>query len=305
MSTTQAPPLKPPFPWFGGKSKAASIAWSALGNVSTYIEPFAGSLAVLLNRPVEHGTAKSKLELLNDKDCYLANFWRAVQQDPEGVAAWADHPQNEADLHARHQWLSNQECFREKMASDPDFYDCKIAGWWVWGINIYLGAEWPVLGRATVPRSKPIIRRTGVHRKLSHLSTSKKDYQDDLPEYFEAIAARLRYSMVYCGDWNRTVTPCILNDSVPTGIFLDPPYSKKLRNATLYSVDKDISESVRHWAIAHGDNPNLRIILCGMEGEHPMPTSWRTVSWVGKKGRGGASNLNRHQEMLWLSPHCL
>jgi len=103
--------LKPPFPWYGGKSKAASIVWEALGNVSTYIEPFAGSLAVLLNRPVEHGTAKRKLELLNDKDCYLANFWRAVQQDPEGVADWADHPQNEADLHARHQWLSNQEGF--------------------------------------------------------------------------------------------------------------------------------------------------------------------------------------------------
>jgi hypothetical protein len=48
------------------------------------------------------------VETVNDKDCYLANFWRALQADPEAVAHWADAPVNEADLHARHQWLVNQ-----------------------------------------------------------------------------------------------------------------------------------------------------------------------------------------------------
>ncbi len=40
--------LKAPFPWFGGKSRAAELIWSRLGDVSNYVEPFAGSLAVLL-----------------------------------------------------------------------------------------------------------------------------------------------------------------------------------------------------------------------------------------------------------------
>lgn len=44
-------PLKAPFPWFGGKSRAAHLIWPRFGNVPNYVEPFAGSLAVLLNRP--------------------------------------------------------------------------------------------------------------------------------------------------------------------------------------------------------------------------------------------------------------
>lgn len=43
--------LRAPFPWFGGKSRAAPLVWSALGDVANYVEPFAGSLAVLLARP--------------------------------------------------------------------------------------------------------------------------------------------------------------------------------------------------------------------------------------------------------------
>lgn len=43
--------LAAPFPWFGGKRKVAPEVWAALGDPDNYIEPFAGSLAVLLNRP--------------------------------------------------------------------------------------------------------------------------------------------------------------------------------------------------------------------------------------------------------------
>ena len=32
-----------PFPYFGGKRRAAPIVWRALGDPSGYVEPFAGS----------------------------------------------------------------------------------------------------------------------------------------------------------------------------------------------------------------------------------------------------------------------
>ena len=50
------PPLPAPFPWFGGKRRVSSLVWDAIGPVDNYIEPFAGSLAVLLRRPDEHET---------------------------------------------------------------------------------------------------------------------------------------------------------------------------------------------------------------------------------------------------------
>jgi hypothetical protein len=133
--------LRAPFPWFGGKRRVADVVWRAFGqDVPNYIEPFAGSLAVLLARPGGPG----KIETVNDRDRYLANFFRALKADPDAVARWADDPVNEADLHARHKWLVNQADFRERMHTDPDFYDVKIAGWWVWGICQWIGGGWCV-----------------------------------------------------------------------------------------------------------------------------------------------------------------
>ncbi|KKM69533.1 hypothetical protein LCGC14_1449830, partial [marine sediment metagenome] len=43
--------LKAPFPWFGGKRRVADKVWERFGDVPNYVEPFAGSLAVLLERP--------------------------------------------------------------------------------------------------------------------------------------------------------------------------------------------------------------------------------------------------------------
>lgn len=134
--------LRAPFPWFGGKRRVADVVWRAFGpEVANYVEPFAGSLAVLLGRPGGAG----KIETVNDRDCYLANFWRAVTAAPDAVAAYADWPVNEADLHARHRWLvSELDTHRARMHSDADYYDEKIAGWWVWGLCQWIGGGWCV-----------------------------------------------------------------------------------------------------------------------------------------------------------------
>lgn len=65
-----------------------------------------------------------------------------------------------------------------------------------------------------------------------------------------------------------------------------------------------ISAEVRRWAIEHGDDRALRIVLAGYEGEHVMPAGWRVVEWTALRGFGGAENSNRKRERLWLSPHC-
>lgn len=132
--------LKAPFPYFGGKSKVATEVWQRFGDVANYVEPFCGSAAVLLGRPTP-----ARIETVNDANCFIANFWRAIQVDPEAAAHYADWPVNEADLHARHRWLMLSDSsteWRERMKTDPDFYDAKIAGWWVWGASCWIGAGW-------------------------------------------------------------------------------------------------------------------------------------------------------------------
>jgi hypothetical protein len=122
------------------KSSVAAEVWARLGNVANYCEPFFGSGAVLLLRP--HAP---KIETVSDLDSYLCNFWRATKHDPEAVVEYADGPVMEADLHARHRWLvlsDDAAAFRERMRHDPDYYDPKIAGWWVWGICCWIGSGW-------------------------------------------------------------------------------------------------------------------------------------------------------------------
>lgn len=302
--------LTAPFPWFGGKSRVAHIVWERFGDVGNYTEPFFGSGAVLLGRPHEPRT-----ETVNDKDAYLANFWRAIKHDPEAVAEWADWPVSECDLQARHLWLVNQEEFVERMKTDPDFYDVKIAGWWVWGICCWIGSGWckaisrqlPHLGNAGVGvhRRLPALGfGRGVNRKRPQLTRAfgvQAERCGDLKAYFTELSNRFRRVRVCCGDWKRILGPTPTEKLGITGVFLDPPYSAERDN--VYNHDSyTLSHEVRDWALAHGDNPKLRIALCGYEGEHDLP--WEKVAW---KAHGGYANLgnNRGKERIWFSPHCL
>jgi len=288
--------LKAPFPWFGGKSRAADIVWKHFGDVPNYVEPFAGSLAVLLGRPT-----KPRTETVNDEDCYLSNFWRALSADPEQVAFFADWPVNEADLHARHKWLLAQSDFRERMKVDPNFYDAKIAGWWVWGLCSWIGQGWCYAERAQRPH---LGHGMGINRKFPHLGDAGRD----LAGYFEQLALRLRKVRVVCGDWSRVLGPCVTIYHGITGVFLDPPYASN-RNIS-YAVDsRTVAHKVREWAIANGDNPLMRIALCGYDGEHVMPEGWAVVAWKACGGYGlhgnGKGRDNSVKERIWFSPRCL
>lgn len=324
--------MKQPFPWFGGKTKAAPEIWRRFGNVPNFIDPFFGGGAVLLNRPHEPGT-----ETINDLDCYVANFFRATQAEPMEVARWADYPVNEADLHARHLWLCNRSEFRQRMHAEPDYYDCKIAGWWVWGICSWIGSGWcaancydgdnqkqqlPHLGNAGMGVHRPSQQLPrlgdagrGVHRpdqKRPHLMSSKGIYRksmDDLYDYFAYLSARLRRVRVCCGDWTRVLGDSVTIKHGVTAVLLDPPYSHDVRDDDLYAQDHDVAADAREWAINNGDNPLLRIALCGYEIEHSMPANWTIHRWKASGGYGsqgdGAGRANASKECIWFSPHCL
>ncbi len=134
---------KAPFPWFGGKARAAGEVWAALGDVDHYVEPFAGSLAVLLGRP-HRANRTYHSETVNDADGLLVNAWRSIALSPEATAEAASWPVAEADLHARHlalvRWREEREL--EHLMGDPAWHDPTMAGWWLWGIAAWIGSGW-------------------------------------------------------------------------------------------------------------------------------------------------------------------
>lgn len=296
--------LKAPFPYFGGKSAVATTIWDAFGDPPNYVEPFAGSLAVLLQRPTP-----AKIETVNDIDGYVANVWRAIQADPEAVAAYADWPVSEVDLHARHAWLLGQrDRLTERLVADPDYFDAKIAGWWVWGACCWIGAGWcrgdgpwhVVDGALTNVGDAG----QGIHRQLPRLGDAGRGIADYLAE----LAERLRRVRICCGDWSRICGPTPTTKHGVTAVLLDPPYALDGRTPDLYTHETDVFEDVRHWAIEHGDDPMLRIAFCGYDGP-PMPPNWRVYRWKAPGGYGnqgtGVGRENARREIVWFSPHCL
>ena len=290
--------------------------------MQNYVEPFFGSGAVLLGRQGED----FGIETVNDADGFLANFWRAVQHDPDQVARWADWPVNENDLHARHAWLvPKREKLTAKLEGDPDHFDAKIAGWWVWGLCAWIGSGWcsgkgPWItneeGELINSRSFPHLGDAGrgINRKLPHLGNAGRGVHRtsfSIYELFHELSERFRRVRVCCGDWTRVLGPTPTVKNGLTGIFLDPPYSADAnRDNELYAVESVVvAHTVREWAIVHGDNPLLRIALCGYEGEYDMPIDWVCMKWKatgGYESQGGASaGENCRRERIWFSPHCI
>jgi len=266
--TETQPVLKAPFPYFGGKSRVAHLVWERFGDVRNYVEPFFGSGAVLLARP----TPFDGVETVNDADGMVANFWRALQHEPDAVARWADWPVNENDLHARHVWLVNQqESLQSRLDGDAEFYDAQAAGWWCWGMCCWIGSgfcsgtgPWQSVDGQLVHLGNA---GHGVNRKLVHLGDAGQGEYGGIYEWMQALAQRLRYVRVCSGDWSRVTGPSVTKQHGTAGIFLDPPYADTAkRHSDLYRKDSlDVAQKVRAWALERGDDPTtwLRTLRAG------------------------------------------
>lgn len=84
--------MKPPIAYYGGKTRIAQKIADLLPSHGHYVEPFAGSLAVLLaKRP-------SAMETVNDLDQDIVAFWRVLRDRPadlERVCALTPHARAE------------------------------------------------------------------------------------------------------------------------------------------------------------------------------------------------------------------
>ena len=304
-------PLAAPFPYFGGKRRAAPLVWRALGDPAGYVEPFAGSAAVLLARPPFEGR---RVETINDADGWLVNAWRAIQLSPHETAAHAAGPVTEIDYHARLAWLQERRTpdLVAWLEGDPEAHDPKAAGWWLYvlacGIGDPFGAgPWRVIdGKLTDTRKLPHLGDAGrgVNRELPHLG----DAGQGLLDYFDQLADRLARVRITCGDWRRVLTPAVTRSGTggdgTRAIFLDPPYAT---SGDLYAESADgISDQVRDWCITNADG--MRVILCGYDDEHNdlLRHGWTVIDGKSGGGAGYSTNAaNGRRERLWMSPECI
>lgn len=288
--------IKSPFPYFGGKSKAKDLIWAYFGakDCGNYCEPFFGSGAVYINRPEEFkGWA-----VINDLDGNVANFWRAMQKAPNEIIEHCIYPSNECDLHAIHLHLvNNLPKMGERLMADIDFYDAKIAGFWVYGVCNWIGGSFCGGGPWTAQEDEDgilTLKKGNGGRGINR----KKEYT---LEWFTQIQESLFDARVACGDWQRICSVGTITRNGICAVLLDPPYSQ---TDAVYSHDsKSVANDVRKWCVENGNNPKLRIALCGHDGEHNELESlgWTVETWDKSGGYQGSDD----RERIWFSPHCV
>jgi hypothetical protein len=319
METSMIPSL---FPYPGGKRRVVVLVHERMGRVAARIEPFAGTAVWALSAPDDGATTT-----INDADGLITNCYRAIAADPDAVARWVDWPVSELDLHARHRWLVEQrDALEARLRTDPDYYDAKVAGWWLWGICQWIGDDWcprtahlhqkiPHLGDAGHGVHRRSHRTANLYQQIPHLGdagrgvhrrshrTGGMTVRDLLEEY----ARRLRPMRIVCGDWRRVVTPAVTQQHGTTAVFLDPPYPNVgIRYA---GGAAHVWEEAWAWAVANGDTPGLRIAICGYDDGRPVPPGWTVYRWKANGGYGnqghGAGRANAARETIWFSPHCV
>lgn len=121
--------VKPPFAYYGGKTTLAPQIAALLPAHEHYVEPFAGSLAVLLAKK------PSRAETVNDLDSDLVNFWRVLRDQGDELRRMADlTPHSRAEYEAARGELPDDEVERARLTwvrlTQGRSHSMKPTGWW-------------------------------------------------------------------------------------------------------------------------------------------------------------------------------
>lgn len=221
------------------------------------------------------------------------------------------------DMHARHLWLVGQrEALTDRLMGEPEWYDVRAAGWWVWGASAWIGSGWCSGQGPWVEQGGLMVRRdevgstaAGVVRQMPEVDHSRGVHTSSVSAILRPVAERLRHVKVACGDWARvsgrssTGQTGNLRDCA---VFLDPPYDEGVG----YTGGGGVSGDVWAWACEQGDNPLLRIAVCGYEDGREVPPGWRVLPWAtgggyGNQSEAGEGRANARRERVWFSPACI
>ena len=218
--------VKPPFAYYGGKTNLAPIIAKMLPPHEHYVEPFAGSLAVLLAK------APSRAETVNDLDGDLVTFWRVLRdrwEDLERVCALTPHSREEFRLAAEDD-LPTDELERARLVwvrlTQSRSHSMKPTGWKY--------------------HKNPLVRTTSLRSQVLRIT--------ECAERLHGVSLESRDALDVIRDYGSEPTACL---------YVDPPYLGSTR-ATNYRVEMLQDEA--HVALADALNEcKASVVLSGYD----------------------------------------
>ena len=189
--------VKPPFSYYGGKTTLAPQIAALLPKHEHYVEPFAGSLAVLLAKK------PSRAETVNDLDGDLVTFWRVLRDRPEELErACALTPHSRAELEVAKDLDVEDEVERARRVfvrlTQSRSHSMKPTGWWFRKNAATAGnspTDYLVAYRA---------RLAAVTDRLSGVSLESRDALDVIRDYGSEPTVCLYVDPPYLGSTRAT-----------------------------------------------------------------------------------------------------
>jgi DNA adenine methylase len=280
---TSSPRLKPPIPWFGGKSGLTPWLLPHLPEHSVYVEVFGGSGALLFAKE------PAPVEVYNDLDGGLCGFFR-ILQEPRAFARFRrvveNMPYSRAEyLRCREEWQQEQDAVRRAAMW---FYVARASFSGLFGGSWSFTAGLSSRGMAATVSAylSSIDRLPEVHARLRRVQIEQHDFRFILKTY----------------------------DRPGALFYLDPPYIPETRRDGGYSHEMDAAD--------HAELVSLLLNLKGyaiLSGyDHPLYAPLQENGWEraerevhcravgrtrtsGLQGVGSAAHQTR-TECLWLSP---
>lgn len=261
----------PPFAYFGGKQRIAGRIVALLPDHGHYVEPYCGSLSVLLAKP------RSRMETVNDLDQDLLTFWRVLRDRPEElVRACALTPHSRAEhLDARAVDVTD-ELERARRV-------------WV---------------RLAQGRSGQLVK-TGWRYYIDAGAKRGFGMPDYLAAYVDRMAAaaeRLQHVSLECRPALDVIDA--YGAAAHTLLYVDPPYLGSTRGST-YSYQHEMRSEAEHRALAdalHG--ARAAVVLSGYDSDlyEALYSTWYRVEIPAFTNQGNHSDLSRgnaRTEVLW------
>lgn len=182
-------PMKTPITYYGGKQNMLKNILPLIPEHNLYCEPFCGGAAVFFSKP------PSQIEVINDTNSELINFYEVVQQDFVSLEM-----EIRISLHSRRLHKDAQVVYES-----PHLFSRIKRAWAVWVLSV-MSFSSMLDGSFGYDKSK---------------NTSTKKVTNKRDSFSEDFAIRLNNVQIECTDALRVIRS---RDSISSFFYCDPPY---------------------------------------------------------------------------------
>jgi DNA adenine methylase len=261
-----------PIKWPGGKHYLAKRIVERMPSHKVYVEPFAGSLSVLLAK-----NPQGVSEIVNDLDGELTNFWRVLQNEwafPKFVRILEAIPFSEPEWRLAHRRVG--KCSDAVYRAIDFFVNCRqsLEG----------------MGKSFAPLSVNRTRR-GMNEQVSAWLSAV----EGLPQ----VHARLKRVAIL----NRDALDVIRqHDTIETLFYCDSPYHPSTRTAKkVYRFEMTHEDHVKYLATVK--ECKGKVMLSGYRYDlyDTELSGWRREDFNIANNAAKASTKRRMVESLWMN----